>query len=235
VLTLHRVVDERERAHDVRRESLRWLLDTVAHLSFSTELARPAPGSVVLTFDDATGDHLDLARVLAARGIHAVFFASLADVGRPGHLDQAGLRELADAGHVVGSHAVDHAPLSGLPPHELRREVAESKAGLEQILERPVRFFAPPGGIGHPALGDELERAGYDASRSMRWGFYRARGDRWRVPCLPVTEYTLRSGWIAHAALRGTLPISMRAASVARAVMPDVVTTRIRRRLLVGR
>jgi hypothetical protein len=236
VLTLHRVVDRPERAHDVSRGSFDRLLDTLTRRGpVSVELARPEPGSFVLTFDDATADHLGVGRQLAERGLQAIFFVPAGLVGRPEHLGEADLRELAAFGHAVGSHAIDHAPLAGLAPEELRAQVAGSKTWLERIVGRPVRFFAPPGGIGHLGLAACLDHAGYEAGRSMRWGFHRTTAQRWRVPCLPVTEYTLRNGWIDQAALRGSLPVAMRAAAAVRAVAPQVVTTRLRRRLLVSR
>ena len=97
-----------------------------------------------MTFDDATGDHLEVARELAARHIPAVFFVTFGVLGREGHLDDAALRELVALGHVVGSHALDHAPLAGLSREELRVQVRDSKARLEAVVEEPVRFFAPP-------------------------------------------------------------------------------------------
>ena len=234
VLTVHRVVGRPEIVHDVRRESFSAVVEALAKRgTFSVELARPEPESFVVTFDDATSDHLEVARELAERGIPAVFFATFGLLGRPGHLDGAALRELVRLGHVVGSHALDHAPLADLPREELRMQTFDSKEGLEEVVGAPIRFFAPPGGIGHPALAGELERAGYAASRSMRWDIYRAAAERWDVPSLPVTEYTVRSGWIVQAALRGSLPVPMRAAAAARAVMPQAVRCRIRRRLVV--
>ena len=234
VLTLHRVVERVERPHDVRRETFRVLLDALADYGpFSVELARPEPQSVVVTFDDATSDHLELAQEFAARRIPAIFFVTSSVLGREGHLDDAALRELVALGHVVGSHALDHAPLAGLSREALRMQVVDSKARLEDVVGEPVRFFAPPGGIDHPALAAELGRAAYAASRSLRWGLYRASAERWQVPSLPVTEYTVESGWIVQAALRGSLPASMRAAAAVRAVMPRSVRDRVRRRILV--
>src|SRR5918994_1031246 len=48
-------------------------------------------------------------------------------------------------------------------------EVRESRARLEAICEEPVVFFAPPGGIGHPALVSTLRSEAYRACRSVRW------------------------------------------------------------------
>jgi hypothetical protein len=94
-----------------------------------------------------------------------------------------------------------------------------------------VSTFAPPGGIGHPALAEELERAGYEASRSTSWGFYRSPEQRWRVPCLPVTEFTLRRGWIDAAVARWSLPAAMRVGSAVRRIVPAPAAARLRGRL----
>jgi peptidoglycan/xylan/chitin deacetylase (PgdA/CDA1 family) len=233
VLTFHRVVDERERDHDVRWPTFRALLDALARevAGFSTDLLRPSAGHVILTFDDGSADHVHVARELAGRGAPAIFFVPTGRLGSPESLGADEARELAALGHVVGSHAHDHAPLAGLPLPELRRQVVESKARLEEVLGTRVSTFAPPGGVYHRALGDELRRAGYEACRSTSWGVYRTADDRWRVPCLPVTEYTIRSGWIQRAVADWALPPGMRLASLVRRVVPEGPATRLRRRL----
>jgi hypothetical protein len=233
VLTFHRVVGEPECDHDVRWSTFRSLLDLLASEAggFSSELARPLPRTVVLTFDDATGDHLAVGEELGARGVPAIFFASSGRLGDRRFLGGDELRTLRSLGHVVGSHAHDHAPLAGCSPRDVRRQVVESKARLEEVLGAPVPTFAPPGGVGHPALAAELRRAGYTACRSMRWGIYRTADDRWRVPCVPVTEYTIRSGWVERAVADGALPPGMRLASLVRRAVPRRAAATLRRRL----
>jgi peptidoglycan/xylan/chitin deacetylase (PgdA/CDA1 family) len=46
----------------------------------------------------------------------------------------------------VGAHSVTHSVLSGLPIEEQRREIAESKAAVEEATGRPVNLFAYPYG-----------------------------------------------------------------------------------------
>jgi peptidoglycan/xylan/chitin deacetylase (PgdA/CDA1 family) len=233
VLTFHRIVDAPERDHDVSRRSFDALLDRLAaaEASFTTELARPGDHALALTFDDGSADHLEVAEKLAARDVHAVFFVPSASLGRPTTLSADGCRELVALGHAVGSHARDHAPLARLPSAELRAQVEESKARLEDVCETSVSTFAPPGGVGHPALAAELERAGYEASRGMSWGFYRSPEQRWRVSCLPVTEFTLRRGWIDAAVARWSLPAAMRVGSAVRRIVPAPAAARLRGRL----
>jgi peptidoglycan/xylan/chitin deacetylase (PgdA/CDA1 family) len=233
VLTFHRIVDAPERDHDVSRRSFDALLDRLAAAgqSFTTELARPEDHALALTFDDGSADHLEVAERLAARDVRAVFFVPSASLGRPTALSADGCRQLVALGHTVGSHARDHAPLAHLPSAELRAQVEESKARLEEITGTSVTTFAPPGGVGHSALADELERAGYETSRSTSWGFYRSPEQHWRVPCLPVTEFTLRRGWIDAAIARWSLPAAMRVGSAVRRIVPASAAARLRGRL----
>jgi peptidoglycan/xylan/chitin deacetylase (PgdA/CDA1 family) len=70
---------------------------------------------------------------------------------RPSHraLDDAELAELASSPlFEIGGHSMSHAQLSARPEEEQRREIRESKARLESILQKPLRTFAYPYG-GH--------------------------------------------------------------------------------------
>ncbi len=233
MLTFHRIVTHVERDHDVSWQSFRSLLDRLAatELAFTTELRRPLDRSLALTFDDGSEDHLSVAEELATRKLPGVFFIPSGRVGTRGGLTVADARRLPALGHAIASHARDHVPLAGLTRAELRVQVEESKARLEDVAAVRVSAFAPPGGIGHAALADELDRAGYDASRSTSWGFYRSADDRWRISCLPVTELTLRRGWIDAAAAGWSLPRAMRVTAAVRRIVPAPAATRLRGRL----
>src|SRR5262249_6577270 len=159
------------------------------------------------------------AEALAERGLRALFFVSSASLGRPGKLTADGCRALVELGHVIGSHARDHSPLAGLTRAELRAQGAGSKGALGDVARTSVPAFAPPGGLGPPARAEDLDRAGFGASRSTSWGFYRSPEQRWRVPCLPVTEFTLRRGWIDAAVAHWSLPTGMRVGSAVRRIV----------------
>ena len=92
-------------------------------------------------------------------------------------------------------------------------------------------YFAPPGGIGHPHLARVLEETGYAASRSTRWGFYRTPDERWDVPCLPVTAFAWRRGWIEGALDDWDLPVTMRIVWEIKRRLPRTLAMRIRSRL----
>jgi peptidoglycan/xylan/chitin deacetylase (PgdA/CDA1 family) len=232
VLTLHRVVEAPERDHDLSWAAFAALLDAIDAVgaSVSTSLADPEreTGTVVLTFDDGTADHLRAAEELASRGSRGVFFVPVEPLGEASRLGPSDVRRLVERGQVIGSHTLGHSRLDELTAAELTREVVESKGRLESLAGRSVEYFAPPGGSSHPLLKQVLEEAGYSASRSMRWGFYRSRHDVLEIPCLPVTQYTWRKRWIEKALASWELPTTMSLAWQVKRRLPRGAATRIR-------
>jgi peptidoglycan/xylan/chitin deacetylase (PgdA/CDA1 family) len=229
VLTFHRVVDAPERDHDVSWDSFRRLIDTISSVAIG--LGEPWSRTIALTFDDATEDHLRAAQELHQRDLPATFFVPTGRVGEEGRLDSDQVRHLVSIGHDVGSHAVHHEPLAGVSTEHLRSEVRDSRTQLEELCQRPVFLFAPPGGIGHSALAVTLEAEGYRASRSLRWGIYRDPRKRWEIPCVPVTEYTWRRGWVSHAMERHSLPLGMSVGWAVKGALPPDLARTIRRTL----
>lgn len=234
VLTLHRVVPTPELDHDLDWSAFGELLDLVAAggvpVTADLHTADGAPASAILTFDDGTSDHLRAAEELAARGLRGIFFVPTAPLGEPSRLTPGNVRTLVELGHVVGSHTVDHHRLDTLTEPELRRQLVESKARLEELTATGVEYFAPPGGSSHARLADVLEETGYAASRSTRWGFYRSPDERFEVPCLPVTAFTWRRGWIRGALEGWSLPVSMRIVWELKRRLPTGLAARARSR-----
>jgi peptidoglycan/xylan/chitin deacetylase (PgdA/CDA1 family) len=230
-LTLHRVVDKPERDHDLQWSSFTALLDAIAanRLGVSAELGWPRSRSVLLTFDDGTSDHRRAAEELASRGLSAIFFVPVGVIDEPSKLDSSDVRRLVELGQVIGSHTIDHVRLDELDAPRLRRQVFESKERLEALIEGEVEFFAAPGGSHHPILVNVLEEAGYIAARSMRWGFYESPTQRWDVPCMPVTRFTWRSGWVERALARWELPRTMSMAWRIKRRLPQNAAMGIRR------
>jgi peptidoglycan/xylan/chitin deacetylase (PgdA/CDA1 family) len=222
VLTLHRIVASPSKDHDVSWPTFMRLIDLLgeAPAPVSSVLNGSASARVALTFDDGSEDHAEVGEVLAERELSAVFFIPANDVGRPGYLDEAEVRRLAELGHVIGSHSFEHSPLAGLSFDALRNQAKRSKEELQAIAGTRIPYFAPPGGIWNELLPAALAESGFRASRSMRWGFYRRPEERWQIPCLPVTELTLRRGWIAGALADWDLPLTMRGAWRAKRAMP---------------
>ena len=120
-------------------------------------LAAVASPEIMVTFDDGEVSDATVALPILQRlGLRAAFFVTSGFVGRRGSLDAAQVRELSDAGMLIGSHGASHRFLSTLSDAELRNELLKSRERLEECTGRRVDLLALPGGRG----GDrELEMA----------------------------------------------------------------------------
>lgn len=239
VLTFHRIVESGVRDHDVSTRAFENVLSMVAsaNAGSTTDLATPegTQPSVALTFDDGTEDHRQTAEALEAHGLRGVFFVSTSRLGIAGYLAAHDIRALAEAGHTIGSHSHAHNPLRDLSVESVREEVVRSKSVLEDITSRQVTHFAPPGGIGHRALAQELSQAGFTCSRGMRWGIYAQASDRWDIPCIPVTGFTMRRGWVRTGVARQRIPREMAVAWKLKRALPEAPRFAVRGALHRGR
>jgi len=140
----------------------------------------PQPGSGDPLFESGIER---LLAFLAKNDLKATLFAIASDLDDPARL--RGLRAAVDAGHEIASHSLTHADFDPLDRASRRRELAESRAKLEQALGVAVRGFrAPSYQIDRDTFG-LLAECGYawDSSMFPRAAFAR----RMRVPAiLPV-------------------------------------------------
>ncbi len=77
----------------------------------------------------------------------------------------------------IASHSVHHPLLGKLPREDVRREVRDSRAALEEITGRPVTVFCMPGGSYDEGVLDEIYDAGYECVLTSDVGTA-ARGQR---------------------------------------------------------
>ncbi len=137
--------------------------------------SRRAP-AIGLTFDDAFENLLENALpVLDEFDISAVVFAVPGNLGRtpqwrisPGHpeygeriMTAEQLRRIADRNITIGSHTQTHPALPELSREQIRRELAESKRNLEELIGRPVVDLALPHGACNDVVLDVAREVGY--------------------------------------------------------------------------
>jgi peptidoglycan/xylan/chitin deacetylase (PgdA/CDA1 family) len=156
-LTFHGIGTPDRRLHGGEREiwvsedSFRSLVDAAAHR-----------GDVRITFDDGNDSDVSLALpLLHSRGLVATFFVVAGMLGRPGFLDRAGVRTLADAGMMIGSHGMRHRPWRGLDDRSLSEELLEARDRLEDIVQRRVTEAACPFGSYDRRVLQRLRGCGY--------------------------------------------------------------------------
>ncbi len=124
---------------------------------------------------------------LGRHEIKATFFV----VGQLARDNPALVRDIARAGHEVGSHSWDHRRVHNLTPKAFREDVRKSQDALEQITgEAVVGYRAPTFSIVRETAWalDVLAEMGmaYDSS------IYPVRHDRYGVPRAPRVPFIAR-------------------------------------------
>ncbi|KFB10108.1 polysaccharide deacetylase family protein [Nitratireductor basaltis] len=128
----------------------------------SIEDLQLAKGEVVLTFDDGPVRHntRSILDTLARHDVKATFFM----VGQMANAYPALVREVASAGHTIGSHTQNHLNLARINTNDARQDIEAGKASLERALiplDRSVApFFRFPYLADTPKLRDSLARQG---------------------------------------------------------------------------
>lgn len=146
---------------------------------------RPTPRrAAVLTFDDAYDNFADSALpVLRRHGFPATVYAISGWLGRraewfakdpgreqPGLMSAERLREIHAAGMTVGSHTASHVKLAESSPEVQRRELADSKAALEDVLGVEVRHLCYPFGSFDLDTLRAAQSAGYGSATTCLRG-----------------------------------------------------------------
>ena len=179
---------------------------TLGNLVTLLERRQPLRGQLVITFDDGYRDnHQVAAPILEQLRLPACFFVTTGFIGseEASRWDQkAGIssewmnwdevRDLHRRGFEIGAHTVTHADLGVVSGPEARREIVDSKAGLESRLGSPVTLFAYP--FGREAQMSDANRAlvaqaGFRCCPSAFGGLVRTGDDPFRFRRLPMTGW----------------------------------------------
>lgn len=114
-----------------------------------TGLARGTK-QIALTYDDGPNDPhtFRLLEVLAKHNVRATFFL----IGRYVRARGDIAREVAKAGHVIGNHTFTHPSLTLKGSAEIRRELTDCRAALQDVIGTHSNLFRPPFGGRRPAV-----------------------------------------------------------------------------------
>ena len=117
------------------------------------------------SWDD--GDPLDtkLGELLAKHNIKATFYIPCSNQEGSKVLSNSALQSLARE-FEIGSHTLDHVPLDGNDIHEIRRQVTEGKAKLQDSLGKEVKGFCYPGGKNSAHARQIVADAGFYFART---------------------------------------------------------------------
>ena len=143
----------------------------LAVVSLDDAVHHPRRG-VALTFDDGYRDTYTTAfPLLAERSLTATVYVVTGFVSTDAWFEPGGgamtwamLREMMRAGWDIGSHTVSHRRLVNLPRGELRAELRDSRAVLEDRLGLPCRHFCAPAGDMDLVVLEEALASGYETA-----------------------------------------------------------------------
>lgn len=104
---------------------------------------------VMITFDDSRVEHFTIgAPVMEKYGFKGVFFIMTITYNKKNYMTTEQLAELATKGHTIGFHSWDHTRATKYDNDSVLREnVIEPKKKLEEIVGKPVEYFAYPYGL----------------------------------------------------------------------------------------
>jgi peptidoglycan/xylan/chitin deacetylase (PgdA/CDA1 family) len=133
---------------------------------------------LALTYDDGPNDPhtLRLLEVLARHEVKATFFL----IGRYVRQRPDIVRDLIKAGHVAGNHTFTHPLLTLKSSAEVREELTECRAALQDAIGDHSNLFRPPFGGRRPAVLRVVRELGL---RPVMWN---VTGYDWSAP--PAAE-----------------------------------------------
>lgn len=124
----------------------------------SVRSVRPHRELAVLTYDDGPqpGGTDKVLEVLARQRTTATFFILVGRARRfPGLL-----ADVADAGHEIALHGVDHVRLTTLSATEVRTRTRDARNELEDLVGQRIRWFRPPYGAQRPSTWAAIRSTG---------------------------------------------------------------------------
>lgn len=198
------VTPERFATHLAHLTETGYTAVTVSELAAMRRQGRQPPArTVALTFDDGFRDFVTHAvPLLTSVGYHSTLFVPTGFVGttskwlvaegeqRRSLLSWGELAQLRGAGVECGAHSHSHPQLDLLGRRAAAREIALSKALLEDHLQAQVNSFAYPFGYSKPSTRQLVAALGFTAAVSVSDLTSRQEDDLFAIPRLTITSET---------------------------------------------
>ena len=120
---------------------------------------------IMLTFDDTKLDQYTSALPeMNKYGFKGVFFIMTVSLGKPNYMSKAQVKDLSDAGHVIGSHTYDHQNVKKYKDEDWETQLEKPSKTLQEITQKEVKYFAYPFGLWNRAAIAELQKRGFTAA-----------------------------------------------------------------------
>lgn len=119
---------------------------------------------IAITFDDGPSKYSpEVLSVLAKHKAKASFFC----IGKNIEAHPEILRQIHDAGHIIGNHTYNHGFFFDfLPASKMIAETDKTDALIEKTIGKKPLFFRPPYGISNPAVKNTVQAKDY---KTIAW------------------------------------------------------------------
>jgi peptidoglycan/xylan/chitin deacetylase (PgdA/CDA1 family) len=120
---------------------------------------------IMLTFDDTKLDQYTAAiPEMNKYGFKGVFFIMTVSIGKANYMSKAQIKELSDAGHVIGSHTYDHQNVKKYQGDDWLTQIEKPTKTLREITGKEVKYFAYPFGLWNKEAIPELKKRGFTSA-----------------------------------------------------------------------
>jgi peptidoglycan/xylan/chitin deacetylase (PgdA/CDA1 family) len=120
---------------------------------------------IMLTFDDTKLDQWTVAiPELKKYGFKGVFFIMTVSLGRPNYLSKDQVKQMSDAGHVIGSHTYDHQNVKKYQGEDWVTQIEKPTKTLQEITGKDIKYFAYPFGLWNKEAIPELKKRGFSSA-----------------------------------------------------------------------
>lgn len=135
---------------------LGWGVFDIGSQFFMKTYWKGEPGKIAITFDD--GPHAEhtprVLDVLREANVKGTFFCT----GENASANPLLLKEMVEAGHVVGNHTQKHAYVFNKAA--ARRQLTEGQDSIAEVIGKKPRYFRPPFGVMTPEIASVVKENG---------------------------------------------------------------------------
>ena len=82
-------------------------------------------------------------------------------INRPNYLTKDQIKDLSDTGNVIAAHTWDHHMVTKYTGDDWNTQLVKPKKKLEEIIGKPVSYFAYPFGLWNKEAIPEIKKNGY--------------------------------------------------------------------------
>ncbi|UFH36203.1 polysaccharide deacetylase family protein [Flavobacterium acetivorans] len=152
---------------------------------------------VMITFDDTREEQFTIgATEMKKQGLKGVFFIMTVSINRPNYMTKDQIKSLADNGHVIAAHTWDHHMVTKYSDEDWNTQLLKPKKKLEEIIGKPVPYFAYPFGLWDKEAIPEVKKAGYKMAYILS-----AKRDS-IDPLYTIRRIIVPGGWSAESLLK---------------------------------